>query len=135
MPRLRASDAGRRAASAAGPDFSEALARGLRIVAAFSAERRSMTLSDVAKAVDLPRATARRALLTLARLGYVASDGRLFRLTPRILGLAAAYLLSNGLSTRLQPVCERLSAATGETCSVAVLDGDEVAMISPAAPA
>ena len=135
MPRLRASDAARRAASEAGPDFSEALARGLKIVTAFTAERRAMTLSDVAKHVDLPRATARRALFTLTQLGYAESDGRLFRLTPRILALAGAYLASSGVATLLQPACERLSGDANEACSVAVLDGDEVVMIAHAAPA
>ena len=38
-----------------------------------------MTLSDLARAADLPRATARRILFTLERAGFVASDGKLFR--------------------------------------------------------
>lgn len=41
--------------------------------------------SEVARICDLTRAAARRFLLTLADLGYVRSDGRLFSLTPRVL--------------------------------------------------
>jgi IclR family pca regulon transcriptional regulator len=134
MPRLRAVDAERRAASDAGPEFSEALARGLKIIAAFAPDRRQMTLSDIAEHVDLPRATVRRALFTLTRLGYAETNGRLFRLAPRILTLASTYLVSNGISTLLQPSCERLSAAASEACSVAVLDGEDVVMIAHAAP-
>ena len=37
-----------------------------------------MTLSDLARAAELPRATARRILFTLERGGFVASDGKLF---------------------------------------------------------
>ena len=58
-----------------------------------------MTLSDVARATDLPKPSVRRALYTLTCLGMAASDGRTFRLTPRIMELASAYLGSNMVST------------------------------------
>jgi IclR family pca regulon transcriptional regulator len=133
MARLRQIDAKRRRDTDNG-DFLEGLARGLRVVGAFNADRRQMTLSDVARAVDLPRATVRRALFTLDRLGFVETDGRLFRLTPRILQLAAAYLRSNSVSTVLQPACERITRELREACSAAVLDGAEVVMIAHASP-
>lgn len=134
MARLRQADADKRQENDFGPDFSEALARGLTVITAFDADRRQMTLSDVAKAIDLPRATTRRALFTLTRLGYVETDGKLFRLTPRILRLAAAYLTSNAVSTILQPACERLCRQFAEACSAAVLDGRDVVMIAHASP-
>jgi IclR family transcriptional regulator, pca regulon regulatory protein len=134
MSKLRAADAKQRAARDTSPDFSEALARGIKIIGAFDAQRRQMTLSDVARAVDLPRATARRALYTLTELGYVEADGRLFRLTPKILQLASAYLFSNAVSAILQPVCERLSAEVDANCSVAVMDGEDVVMVARGAP-
>ncbi len=132
MSRLRKTDAARRAEEGYGPDFSEALARGIKIITAFDAEHLQMTLSDVARAVDLPRATARRALYTLGRLGYVESDGKLFRLTPKILTLATAYLNSNLVPRLLQPACERMCREIDASCSVAVLDGAEVVMVARA---
>jgi IclR family transcriptional regulator, pca regulon regulatory protein len=132
MGRLRNEDAKRRADTGYGPDFSEALARGLRIVTAFDAQHLQMTLSDIARAVDLPRATARRALYTLGRLGYVETEGKLFRLTPKILGLATAYLNSNLVPRVLQPACERICRDIDASCSVAVLDGGEVVMVARA---
>jgi IclR family pca regulon transcriptional regulator len=135
MSRLRPQDAEVRAQRALGADFSEALARGLGVVSAFDEQRRQMTLSDVARAVDLPRATVRRALATLVALGYVEADGRLFRLTPRILKLAIAYLSSDPVPSILQPVCERLCRQVGASCSVAVRDGEEAVMIARAVPA
>jgi IclR family pca regulon transcriptional regulator len=134
MARLRPADAEQRRSRDSGPDFLEALARGLTIITAFDGQHRQLTLSDVARAVDLPRATARRALYTLTELGYVESDGRLFRLTPRILRLAAAYLGSSTVATVLAPACERLSLALDEACSAASLDGDEAVMIVHASP-
>ena len=117
------------------PDFSEALARGLGVISAFDEQRRQMTLSDVARAVDLPRATVRRALATLVALGYLEADSGLFRLTPRILKLAIAYLSSDPVPSILQPVCERLCRQVGASCSVAVRDGEEAVMIARAVPA
>lgn len=132
MARLRSQDAERRQASS--PDFLEALARGLAVLQAFGPERRQMTLAEVAREVDLPRATVRRALITLTGLGHVETDGRLFRLTPGVLRLASAYLGSNGASTILQPRCERLSLALGGPCSAAVLDGEEIVFVAYGQP-
>jgi len=134
MSRLRPQDAEARAQRALGADYSEALARGLAVIGAFDEQRRQMTLSDVARAIDLPRATVRRALATLVVLGYLEADGRLFRLTPRILKLAIAYLSSDPVPSILQPVCERLCHQVGASCSVAVRDGDEAVMIARAVP-
>jgi IclR family pca regulon transcriptional regulator len=134
LPRVKRSEAEQRLVETAGPEFLEALARGLRVIEAFGRERRQLTLSDAAKAVDLPRASVRRTLSTLVQLGYAETDGRLFRLTPRILTLASSYLQANPLSDILQPTLERASAAVGEACSCAVLDGDDVVMIAHASP-
>ncbi|WP_424813061.1 IclR family transcriptional regulator domain-containing protein [Roseococcus sp. YIM B11640] len=132
MARLRVQDAERRQGT--NPDFLEALARGLAVLQAFGPDRRQMTLAEVARQVDLPRATVRRALITLTELGHVESDGRLFRLTPGVLRLAAAYLGSNGASTILQPWCERLSLELGGPCSAAVLDGEEIVFVAYGQP-
>jgi IclR family pca regulon transcriptional regulator len=134
MPRLNRTDAERRLVEDAGPEFLEALARGLRVIEAFNREARQLTLSDIARAVDLPRASVRRTLATLVQLGYAEADDRLFRLTPRILSLASAYLASNAISGILQPAVERLSGEVNEGCSAAVRDGNDVIMIAHATP-
>jgi len=116
-------------------DVIESLDRGLRVFELFGADARPMTLSDLAKAADLPRATARRILFTLERAGYVASDGKLFTLTPRVLALAGSYLSSNQVVTILQPVLDRLSSAAREISSLAILDGEEVIFVARSSPA
>src|SRR5215813_3302653 len=102
MPRLKRSVAEQKLVDGSGPEFLEALARGLRVVEAFGRDRRWLTLSDVARLVDLPRASVRRILATLVTLGYAEVDDRLFRLTPRVLALAGAYLSSNAVSDIVQ---------------------------------
>ncbi len=134
MTRLRESDAEKRAQSGRSPDFLEALARGMSVLRAFDGTRPQMTLSDVARAVDLPRATVRRALYTLTELGYLESDGKLFRLTPQVMGLAGAYLGSAGNATALQAACDTLCRQLDEACSAAVLHGQEAVMVAHASP-
>ncbi len=63
----------------------------------FSDQRPVMTLSEVGGAADLARPTARRLLLTLEELGYVAAGDGGYRLTPRVLELGMAYVGSLGL--------------------------------------
>jgi IclR family pca regulon transcriptional regulator len=93
------------------------------------------TLSDLARAAGLPRATARRILFTLAHGGFVSTDGKLFALTPRVLTLAASFLRSSQVATVLQPVLDRIATEAQEISSLAVLDGDEVVFIARGSPA
>ncbi len=115
-------------------DFIESLDRGLRVLELFGGGQQPMTLSDLAKAAELPRATARRILFTLERAGFVASDGKLFRLTPRVLVLASAYLASNHVVSVLQPALDKLSADAQEISSMAILDGNDAVFIARASP-
>jgi IclR family pca regulon transcriptional regulator len=111
-------------------EFVQSLERGLSVLRAFSAERPSMTLSEVARTTDLTRATARRLLLTFEALGYVRSGGRSFELTPRVLDLGYAYVSSLKLPDIAQPFMEALSERVHESVSAAVLDDDEIVYVA-----
>jgi len=110
----------------AGPDFVEALARGLDVLACFDAAHRPMSLSEVAAAAGLARPTARRLLLTLEELGYVRSTEGAFELTSKVLSLGIAYVGSLGLWGVARPHMEALVARTGESSSMAQLDGSDI---------
>lgn len=107
----------------------QSLARGLMVIRAFDETRPEMTLSEVARATGLSRASTRRFLHTLVQLGYVWTDGRLFALTPRVLELGFSYLSSLSLPEIAQPHLERLTAQVHESASVSVLDGDEIVYV------
>lgn len=113
-----------------GPDFIEALARGLDVITAFAPNRPTMSLTEVATAAGLARPTARRILLTLQELGYVRAAGGGFALTPRVLELGVAYVRSTGLWDVARPHMEELSARTNESCSVAQLDGPDIVYVA-----
>ena len=112
-----------------GDSYVQSFARGLAVIRAFNAERPEQTLTDVAAAAGLTRAGARRILLTLQTLGYVETEGRLFRLTPKILDLGFAYLTSMPFWNLAEPVMEELSAQVHESCSAAVLDRTEIVYV------
>lgn len=117
-----------------GPEYLQSLARGLAVLAVLRSPG-GMTLSAVAGATALPRATARRSLLTLQQLGYVtvSADGRRFAPLPQVLGLGYSPLSGLTLAELAQPHLADLVGAVQESASVAVLDGEDVRYIARAA--
>lgn len=112
-------------------DFVTALARGLAVMMALSEKRRRISIAQVSHITGIPRAAARRSLHTLANLGFVAmDDANLFYLRPRILSLSHAYLSASPLAMLSQPILDRLGEETGESCSLAVLDSDEIVYLA-----
>ena len=109
-----------------GPDFIEALARGLDVLRVFDAACPRPTLSQVAAASGLTRPTARRFLLTLRELGYVRPAEGGFELTPRVLDLGMAYIGAQSLWDLARPHLETLVARTGESSSMTELDGSDI---------
>ena len=116
-------------ARAENPDFVEAIERGLEVIRALGKAGDGLSLSQVADAAGLARPTARRALVTLEALGYVRAEGRVFRLTPRVLDLGCAYVDSLSLWDIARPHLEALVERTGESSSMAQLDGSEIVYV------
>ena len=113
-------------------EFVQSLERGLSVIRAFSAEHPRLTLSQVADITGMTRAAARRFLITLESLGYVASDGRFFSLRPSVLQLGYAYLSSFTLAEIAQEHLGALAEELHESCSGSVLDGEDIVYIARA---
>jgi IclR family pca regulon transcriptional regulator len=111
-------------------NYVQSLDRGLAVIRAFDAEHPRLQLSEVARATGLTRAAARRFLLTLVQLGYVAVEGREFRLRPRVLELGYSYLSGLTLPDVAQPHLESLVQRVNESSSVSVLDGDDIVYVA-----
>ena len=114
-----------------GPDFVESLARGLDVLRCFDQHHRD----DVAgRGGDGDRVwrgpTARRLLLTLEELGYVRSADGAFSLTPKVITLGTAYVASLGLWDVARPHLEALVRQTGESSSMAQLDGSDIVYVA-----
>ncbi len=106
--------------------YVESFAKGLAVIRSFGPHSKRMTLSEVSVRSGMTRAAARRILLTLLELGYVAQEDRMFVLTPRILDLGYSYLSSMPLANIAQPIMVELGSRLNQSCSVAALDGSEV---------
>jgi IclR family pca regulon transcriptional regulator len=105
-------------------DYVNSLARGLSVIRAFNRARPMMTLSEVAKHTGLNRAAARRFLLTLVREDYMETDGKYFRLRPKILELGFSAVSSMTFAETAQPITDELAETLDEMCLAAVLDGE-----------
>ncbi len=113
-----------------GDSYVQSFARGLAVIKAFGVDAPRMTLSEVAARAGLTRAGARRILLTLENLGYVASDDKKFFLTPKILDLGYAYLSTTPFWDPAEPIMEQLVADLHESCSISVLDGADIVYVA-----
>ena len=114
-------------------DFVTALASGLDVILAFDENHPRMTLSEVAVQTDMNRARARRFLLTLHALGYVRKQKRYFELAPKTLQLGYSFLSANNYHAVIQQYLEDITLESGESSSLAVLDGDEVTYVARSA--
>ncbi|GHE88276.1 IclR family transcriptional regulator [Amycolatopsis deserti] len=108
----------------------QGLERGLAVLTAFDADRPNPTVAELATATGLSRPVVRRVLLTLQRLGYVASSGPHWTLTPRVLSIGQHYTATHALTELAQPHLMRQAERTGESATLAVMDGNEVVYIA-----
>lgn len=114
-------------------DHIGSLAKGLRVLECFDAEHPKLSITEVARATGLDRATARRCLLTLHLEGYAEYDGKFFSLTHRALRLGMGALASLPLPQIVQPWLDQLAEQIGQSCSVSILDGTEIVYVARAA--
>lgn len=118
---------------ALGPDDRDriqSIERGFAVLLAFDEDMPRPTSSDLAAATGLSRPAVRRILLTLQHLGYVRLvDGR-WRLTPRVLSIGQHFTATHSIVEVARPHLARLSDATGESASLAVLDGTDAVYVA-----
>ena len=115
------------------PNFMTSLARGLLVIQAFSEPQLHLSISQLSKRTGLSRASVRRCLHTLSKLGFAGTDDeRNFHLRPRVLTLGHAYLSSTPVASAAQPILEHLSHILNESCSIALLDGIDVVYVARA---
>jgi IclR family transcriptional regulator, pca regulon regulatory protein len=115
------------------PDFMTSLARGLAVIRAFSDQRRSLTIAQISHKTGIPRAAVRRCLHTLRQLGYADAEANNFSLKPKVLTLGYSYLSSTPLTVSALPFLNQISRTLNESCSLAVLDDNEVLYVARSA--
>lgn len=106
------------------------LARGLRVMEILASRHNGMTLSEMAREAGLTRAGARRFLLTLVATGYAVQEERIFRLSPRLISVARIWITGASLWSYAEPYMREVSETLGESCSAAVLSGEDVVYVA-----
>lgn len=111
-------------------DVIQSIERGFAVLLAFDADLPTPTLAELAARTGLSRPAVRRILITLQKLGYVTANGSRWSLTPRVLTIGQHYAASHGIVEVAQPHLMRLAERTGESASLAQLDGADVIYVA-----
>ncbi|UUP16945.1 MULTISPECIES: IclR family transcriptional regulator domain-containing protein [Nitratireductor] len=114
-------------------DHVGSLAKGLAVVEILSRAPGGLRLTEVAELAGLTRAGARRLLLTLVAEGYAEQRERRFVLSAKLLSVARSYIGEASVWSYATPILRGVSEALGESCSAAVLDGEDVVYVARAA--
>jgi DNA-binding IclR family transcriptional regulator len=103
-----------------------AVDRALEVLDAFLDRGTPLTLAELARRTDLVKPTVLRALVSLARRGYVVrlADGR-YQLGAKVMRLGVAYQMSFKLDEHVMPMLRHLAEATGEGASFYVHEQDK----------
>lgn len=111
-----------------GRNVVNSLAKGLRILEVFSAERPELTLSEVASLAGLDPGTAFRMLNTLVMLGYLSRvpETRRFRLTLKVVDLGLHAIARADLREIARPILRSIVGEVNEAASLGVLDGADI---------
>ena len=110
-------------------DFAQTLARGLACLEVLADSPGPASVSEVATAMDVHRASARRILLTLVNLGYVREERGLFAAAPKVLALGRGLLGKTSVWTAVTPEVVAIADRFNEPCSISVLDGLEILFV------
>lgn len=103
-----------------------AAARALAVLDAFTIADKCLGLSEISRRVGLSKATTLRLLRTLEARRYVVQlDNTAWRLGPATASLGARYQVAFDLHDTVEPVLQKLTAATGHSSSFFVRDGDK----------
>jgi len=107
------------------------LAKGFRVLEAFTSDEPELVLAEIARRTNLDNATTFRLLNTLVMLGYVekVEDTRKFRLTLKCLDLGFNAIGRSDLRTQARPVLRSLVGEVNEAASIGVLEGVVVVYI------
>ena len=113
-------------------DYVMGLEKGLAIIEAFGQSKVPLTLTQAAQITGHSKASVRRSLLTLCKLGYAQQTDRHFQLAPRTLRLGYSYVVSEPITKIAQPILDITSERTHESASIAVLDSQDAVFVARA---
>lgn len=111
-----------------------ALQRGLEVLGQFNRHTPELSGADLARQLDLPRASVFRILHTLEKAGFVerVGDSSQYKLSIGVLRLGFEYLAAMELTEHGRPVIEALRDESGYSAHLVVRDGRDVVFVAKA---
>jgi IclR family pca regulon transcriptional regulator len=110
--------------------YSNALERGLAILACFTPERPLLGIVEIERMLGTSHTTTHRYVTTLVEHGYLTQDpSRKYRLDFGAIDVGMQTLNAIDLCNHAHSELQALSRATGATVEMAVLDGPEILLI------
>ena len=108
--------------------FVPGLHRGLRVLEILGATETPMSLSEIARAMELSRSSAFRLVYTLRQMEFIreAEQANTYTLGARVLNLGFAYLNQQPITAIARPILAHLRDETGVSTHLSVLEGDDV---------
>ena len=110
-------------------DFAQTLARGLACLEVLAEASQALSCSQVAAAMQVSRAAARRVLLTLEHLGYAREDRGLYASSAKVLSLGRGMLGNSGVWNAAAVEVVALANRFNEPCSISVLEGLDILFV------
>ena len=109
-----------------------ALQRGLELLGEFSREGKPLTGAELARRLNLPRASVFRILQTLELMGFVqrVGDSSQYQLGLAVLRLGFGLLASLEITHLAQPILLALSERTGLSSHLVVRDETQVVIVA-----
>ncbi len=116
--------------------FIQSLDKGLKLLQAFTRERPSLTLTELASAMRLPKAGTQRLVRTLVDLGFLqVLPGKHYSLGVMALDLGHRYLATLNIPAIAEPYMQQLVQQTKETVNLAIRNGREAVYVARIAAA
>lgn len=105
--------------------------RVVQILELLASSRCAMQHKNIVEELSIPKGSLTKLLANLVDSGYLSFDSasKTYKLGPRVLTLADSYLSSLDIVQTAQPIVRNLVAKTGESCSLAVLDGNSALVV------
>lgn len=111
--------------------MSSALEKGLSVIGFLAEQPDGASVTDIAKALDLPPSGVHRLLKELETLGYArqARDHGDYTLTLKLATTGLSFLARTGIPNLSQPILDRLAQSTRELVRMALSDGENLVWV------
>lgn len=103
---------------------AKTLLKGIRVLEVFDHTRRELSLSEIVRLTNLEISAVRRFIVSLREADYLNYNPeiRRYRLSPKVLGFATAYLGSDPLVASAHFTLQQISHDTGHLVELRTLD-------------